>query len=194
MTPAPIDRTDVFPYQKESTHMTRLAFVVALTLAAVVSSLTPAQAQTTEGLAIPVVSTGTAAAFNGTFTLRRFVRAGDSIAAVGTLSGVVTPTGGTPTSIFRNLIVPVQIAAGGPPVGADLVTPAATCGILHLDLGPLFLDLLGLQVDLSRVVLDIVAESGPGNLLGNLLCAVTGLLDQPGALTILLNRILGILG
>ncbi len=39
----------------------------------------------------------------------------------------------------------------------------------------------------------INAESGPGNLLGNLLCAVTGLLDGPAlsnALTNLLNGIL----
>jgi hypothetical protein len=44
----------------------------------------------------------------------------------------------------------------------------ATCDILHLDLGPLAIDLLGLQIDLSRVVLDVVAEAGAGNLLGNL--------------------------
>lgn len=53
----------------------------------------------------------------------------------------------------------------------------ATCPILHLDVGPLNLDLLGLQVHLDEVVLDVVAVPGPGNLLGNLLCAVAGLLD-----------------
>jgi hypothetical protein len=68
-----------------------------------------------------------------------------------------------------------------------------TCGILHLDLGPLTLDLLGLQIDLSRIVLDITAEAGAGNLLGNLLCAVAGLLDNPGGLAKLLNQILSIL-
>jgi hypothetical protein len=52
-----------------------------------------------------------------------------------------------------------------------------TCPILHLELGPLDLDLLGLQVHLDRVVLDITAVPGPGNLLGNLLCAIAGLLD-----------------
>jgi hypothetical protein len=50
-------------------------------------------------------------------------------------------------------------------------------------LGPLDLSLLGLAVHLDRVVLDITANSGPGNLLGNLLCAVAGLLDSPGLLT-----------
>jgi hypothetical protein len=53
----------------------------------------------------------------------------------------------------------------------------ATCPILHLELGPLDLDLLGLQVHLDRVVLDVTAVPGPGNLLGNLLCAIAGLLD-----------------
>jgi hypothetical protein len=51
------------------------------------------------------------------------------------------------------------------------------CPILHLELGPLDLNLLGLRVQLNRVVLDITAIPGPGNLLGNLLCAVAGLLD-----------------
>ena len=53
----------------------------------------------------------------------------------------------------------------------------ASCPILHLDLGPLDLNLLGLTVHLNEVILDITAVPGPGNLLGNLLCAIAGLLD-----------------
>ncbi len=70
---------------------------------------------------------------------------------------------------------------------------AATCEILSLTLGPLDLDLLGLVVHLDQVVLDIDAESGPGNLLGNLLCAVAGLLDGGGPLSGLLNQLIGVL-
>ena len=56
--------------------------------------------------------------------------------------------------------------------------PAPTpCPILHLDLGPLDLNLLGLHVHLNEVILNIEAIPGPGNLLGNLLCAIAGLLD-----------------
>jgi hypothetical protein len=51
------------------------------------------------------------------------------------------------------------------------------CPILHLELGPLDLNLLGLRVHLNQVVLDVTAIPGPGNLLGNLLCAIAGLLD-----------------
>jgi hypothetical protein len=44
----------------------------------------------------------------------------------------------------------------------------AECPVLHLVLGPLHLDLLGLIVDLNKVVLDITAI--PGTLLGNIFC------------------------
>jgi hypothetical protein len=69
---------------------------------------------------------------------------------------------------------------------------------LNLVLGPLDLNLLGLEVHLNRVVLDIVARTGAGNLLGNLLCAVAGLLDGTGTLDQLrlanaLNRVLALL-
>lgn len=68
-----------------------------------------------------------------------------------------------------------------------------TCPILHLELGPLDLNLLGLRVQLNQVVLDVTAIPGPGNLLGNLLCAIAGLLDGVdlgGVLGNLLQRLL----
>ena len=68
------------------------------------------------------------------------------------------------------------------------------CTILQLHLGPLHLNLLGLHIDLSPVTLIITAVPGPGNLLGNLLCALAHLLDNGGSLTNaakLLNAILG---
>ena len=81
-----------------------------------------------------------------------------------------------------------------------VINASGTCKILQLDLGPIHLDLLGLVVDLNAIHLTINAQSGPGNLLGNLLCAVAGLLDQPPTLGVLnqiatlLNQILGLLG
>jgi hypothetical protein len=73
----------------------------------------------------------------------------------------------------------------------------ATCEIQNLVLGPLDLNLLGLVVHLDQVVLLITAESARGALLGNLLCAIVGLLDGGGAVEqviTLLNRLLGVLG
>jgi hypothetical protein len=53
------------------------------------------------------------------------------------------------------------------------------------------------MVHLDQVVLDITAQPGPGNLLGNLLCAIAGLLDSNAPLNFianLLNQLLGLLG
>jgi hypothetical protein len=136
---------------------------------------------TTQGIAIPVSGTGTAGTFVGTFQLQRFVANGSGVDAVGLLTGTLTSATGVVTSVVRTLAIP-----------AAVVDP--TCEILHLDLGPLSLDLLGLNIDLSRIVLDITAQSGAGNLLGNLLCAVANLLNNPSGLANLLNRILAILG
>jgi hypothetical protein len=53
------------------------------------------------------------------------------------------------------------------------------CDILNLEIPEgLHLDVLGLVVDTSPICLDVYAERGPGNLLGNLLCNVVKLLDN----------------
>jgi len=77
---------------------------------------------------------------------------------------------------------------------------AGTCDILNLHLDSLNLDLLGglLDVTTSPICLDVTAVRGPGNLLGNLLCSVSHLLDGNGntgnAVNGLLNRVDRLLG
>jgi hypothetical protein len=95
---------------------------------------------------------------------------------------------------------PAASSVGDLPVAPGTVAPSVVgCQILDLVLGPLDLDLLGLVVHLDRVHLNITAVPGAGELLGNLLCAVAGLLDSSQLLSIgtvltnLLNAILGIL-
>jgi len=61
-------------------------------------------------------------------------------------------------------------------------SPGDDCPILHLALGPIHLNLLGLQVDTSPICLAIDAVPGEGALLGNLLCDVSHLLDNGGSL------------
>jgi len=163
-----------------------LATVTALTLAASMLASTSATAQAapaaqTSGISMPVTSADSAVRFDGTFDLNRFVATSTGVAAVGTITGTLTDALGNVTTVVRNIAIPIQIGA-------------TTCDILHLELGPLDLDLLGLVVHLNRIVLDIDAQSGPGNLLGNLLCAVAGLLDNPSRLARLLNDILAIVG
>jgi hypothetical protein len=67
-----------------------------------------------------------------------------------------------------------------------ILTPDAEgdCEILNLEVGPLHLDVLGLNVDLyncddrdAPITVDIFGETGEGKLLGNLLCGLTGALD-----------------
>jgi hypothetical protein len=106
-----------------------LAAIIAL------SSLTTwgtASAEAQDGLAIPVTGTSAGGAFAGTFTLTRFVATAEGLGAVGTLTGTLTTTAGEAVGVARNITLPAVIGN-------------ATCEILHLDLGPLALDLLGLR-------------------------------------------------
>jgi hypothetical protein len=186
--------------------MTRVhlfALALAAALAAPLTALpVAAQQNPTRQLTVPVTGTvGTDTVFEGDLTIRSFVREGDTIYAVGTLSGVLTLADETTRNVVRPVRLPVNLdetTVTGAAV-TDVSTQQAACEILHLELGPLDLDLLGLQVHLDEVVLDIQAEPGPGNLLGNLLCAIAGLLDPNplgplNQIVALLNQILALLG
>lgn len=117
--------------------------------------------------------------FVGTFTAQRFTidEATRVLSITGLLTGTATTADGATTAISQVVTTPAVLSRDG--AAAALVQPVAmqTCDILFLDLGPLSLDLLGLTLDLSQIVLDVNAVGGAGNLLGNLLCAVVGLLD-----------------
>lgn len=153
----------------------------------------------------------------GTFSAQQFSVENGRLMVTGVLSGVMTGKGKA-THFRTTRTVPVQTVNGVPAAvptttgtaaaartatdGSTMVN-AAACQVLNLNLGPLDLNLLGLQVHLNQVVLNVVAQSGAGNLLGNLLCAVAGLLDNSTGgilsglltqLTGLLNQILGALG
>ncbi len=170
--------------------MRRLSLALAAILLAALALAPSASAArptpTLDGLTAPVTGTFPGGTFTGSFELDRFTTVNGALAAVGTLTGTLTTTAGTVLgTVSEVLTIPLATGTSG------------ACDILHLVLGPLDLDLLGLQVHLDQIVLDIVAQSGAGNLLGNLLCAVAGLLDSsaPGNLLAnLLNRILGLLG
>jgi hypothetical protein len=172
-------------------RLTSLALLLALLGAFVVAPISAkAQQPTAQAVTAPVTGTFTDAlggtgTFAGTFTLQRFTSQGGVLSAVGTLTGTLTDSAGTVLgTVTRSLTVPLAVIT-------------ATCEILHLELGPLDLNLLGLMVHLDKVVLDITAQSGPGNLLGNLLCAVAHLLDSnPSGIGLanLLNQLLRLLG
>jgi hypothetical protein len=152
-----------------------------------------------------------------------FTNDGGVVKAIGNLTGTITPANGAVQQVSGVLVlVPVDVPGtaaattgqlrggfGGAENGLTTqlapAQQAASCNILHLVLGPLNLNLLGLNVSLNQVVLDITAVPGAGNLLGNLLCAVANLLNGTGlaggavgslvnSLTTLLNNLLMGLG
>lgn len=132
---------------------------------------------------IPSIRRG---AFEGTLDITRFTVQNGQLVALGNLSGTLTNTGGQVIGEVTNVAVAIPVTS---------IT--GTCDILHLELGPLDLNLLGLVVHLDKIVLDIDAQSGPGNLLGNLLCGIANLLNSGGSLQSiarLLNQILAIFG
>lgn len=148
------------------------------------------------GFTLPINATAAGqGTFSGLLRITRFVADSNKLYAIGLLTGTLVNDIGGQSSIIKNVSIPVAL----PPPGSAAAgaRTAATCDILNLLLGPLDLNLLGLVVHLDRVVLDLTAVTGAGNLLGNLLCAVTGLLDGTGLLTDLassLNQLIGLLG
>lgn len=136
-------------------------------------------------LSVPVTGTFTDAlggtgTFVGSLSLQRFTVVNGALTAIGTLTDSLGNVLGT---VSQSTSIPVS-------------NISATCEILHLELGPLDLTLLGLVVHLDKIVLDITAQQG-GGLLGDLLCSLADLLGGPAPLSAvarLLNNILRILG
>jgi hypothetical protein len=141
----------------------------------------------------------------GSFTPSKFVQKNGKLAAVGKLDVVTRGPGKDLHRVKSGVTMYLKKASvaqtgtfgsGAKAPGAARTAALGSCDVLNLVLGPLDLNLLGLEVHLKQVVLDVVAVAGAGALLGNLLCAVAGLLDGVGVLaqvSDLLNQILAVL-
>lgn len=159
---------------------TAMAMMAMFAVSAPAAAAAPAATQ-----AIPVTGTvpgvGT---FGGFVTNLAFSNVKGVLTATGTIKGTVTNALTGTTQAINSVFSTTATATG-------------TCTLLTLNIGAIHLDLLGLVVDLAPVNLVVNAQAGPGNLLGNLLCAVAHLLDNgvpTGALAGLLNNILAQLG
>ena len=103
--------------------------------------------------------------------------------------GVLTANGLIGKQAFT---APITLSlAPATPAANGTITSAATTQILNLHLGPINLNLLGLQVVTSPICLNISAVSGPGNLLGNLLTDIANLLNGGTSITNILNNLTG---
>jgi hypothetical protein len=157
---------------------------------------------------IPVTgTTPNGGTFKGKMTITGFSENGTTVLANGVLRGTERDAQGKLVKQHRDIPVswPVDLqktrAANGFATqqtdSTDSMARMAmqpVCTVLTLILGPLHLDVLGLVVDLNQVNLLITAVPGAGNLLGNLLCGVLGLLDPLGPLTDLVNALNTLLG
>jgi hypothetical protein len=122
----------------------------------------------------------------GTYTIERFISKGGKIYSDGTFKGKV----GKKKVTKENVRLPATVAnASGtakasqiPPLPLPPLPAGNACSILALDLGPINLNLLGLVVRTNQIQLRIDAVQGPGNLLGNLLCGITGILNPAGTI------------
>lgn len=132
-------------------------------------------------------STANGGSFKGSFTVKQFAEQNGQLVAVGTLKGQLAE-GKFKGKVNQEVALPVKL--NGQAVGSTLAAApggiqafqASGCEILDLQLGPLDLTLLGLNVFLDEVNLEITAIPG-GGLLGDLLCAVNNLLNPLGTLT-----------
>jgi phage-related minor tail protein len=175
---------------------TGLISIIALLIFSVVAPAQTASSSAKSALAVPVsgsfapsttagtlTSLGTGS-LTGTFNIQQFVNQNGNLAAVGTFVGTLTNAAGQVTNLVINNVT------------ATLTSATGSCQILSLTIGAVHLDLLGLVIDLNQINLNITAQSGPGNLLGNLLCDVANLLNGGGPLgnlSTLLNQLLGAL-
>jgi hypothetical protein len=181
--------------------MASLGFIIAAVTAFTIAPAAPAASPATGGVSFPINVTTICPATSPTSSL--CTAAGQTLNFVGTgtvtnfsvVNGVLTAAG-TYTGTLTNTTTGIsQTVTGG--FSSPVAGTSGSCQILDLTIGPINLDLLGLVVQTNTIHLNITAQQGPGNLLGNLLCAVANLLNGSGSPTALqqianlLNQILG---
>jgi hypothetical protein len=160
----------------------RMSFALAAALMAVLLVPAASQAQApTKHLTQKVAlkgATKSGKSFKGTYTIARFARSSSGkLVAVGTVRGRM----GGRSVTRRNVKVPARLTK--PATTAQIPPTPGACQILNLVLQPIDLNLLGLRVRTSRIQVRIEGVPGAGNLLGNLLCGITGILDPATAST-----------
>jgi len=150
--------------------------------------------------------------FKGTISINRFEQRGNRIVAIGFVSGVLQRANqAIGTGVAGEIAWPVRLRSGAvvlasaPAPAAPTLTRAAwsldpspvarvaafqDCPVLNLALGPINVNLLGVQVALSAVSLDLTGISGTP--LGDLVCQVSALIGNVAGLVGVLNSLLGL--
>ncbi len=102
------------------------------------------------------------------FKINKFVKRGHRLIAIGNAIATYTSESGAPTVVKKPFSARVSVARRLFSTGSQ----QTICPVLSLQLDELSLNLLGLHVDLSKVVLTITADS-EGGILGRLFCSLS---------------------
>jgi hypothetical protein len=164
-----------------------------------------AAAQTTPGIdPVPVTASKNNGNknFDGTWSIDQFVVQDGEIFAQGTLVGDVTNKHGKVThSVEQTVLLPVSVEQPSTTAARAFIAQNV-CDVFHLVLGPITLNLLGLNLFIggpnnTPIIIDLTADP-TGGLLGQLLCGLAGGipldLSQLIQLVTLLNQLFGLLG
>ncbi|PYQ54544.1 MAG: hypothetical protein DMF78_05475 [Acidobacteria bacterium] len=156
---------------------------------------------------MPITGTVTGkskATFSGTLSVERFAVRGDGVVAIGFVAGSVSDKSGAPVGggVVGQVELPVSVGSGVSTTAvpttavsnAAVQQQATTCGVLHLDVGAVNLNLLGLQVATQPISIDLQASSDSTNVLGHLICTALTTLNDVVGLVDVLNQILGLVG
>jgi hypothetical protein len=186
--------------------MRSLTVALAALLLTLISSPMLAAAQSPRGTlvsAIPVSGTFADAsgpgAFSGTLAIERFVSRDRRLVVIGTISGTLTDALGRTRSVTEHAVTlpvtNVTVGGGSAQSQADgSISPqqaAQECNLLHLEFGGITLDVLGIQIALDPIVLDISLAGILGGVLCGLLGALGGGAPAPAQAN-MLNRALGL--
>jgi hypothetical protein len=180
--------------------------VVALASAALLAlgnaSTAEAQLLGSTPLAVPVTGSVTGGGnFVGTLSIQTFSVQGSTTVAVAAIAGAVVnaPAGiGALSGMRASIVLPVTvntalpITAYRPRRGASDAPRIAfvqSCSDVHVQIGGSVVDVMGVQMMLNPVVLDVGANSG--GLIGSLVCQVAASLGSPTLLVGVLNQLLG---
>jgi hypothetical protein len=183
--------------------------LVTLSLAVLPTIAAADQPSVPKALVLPIAGVGTGGVtFNGTVAVQRFVQRDGRVFAIGAVSGSLSGPGGPiGTSIYLPVAFPVHVGnsltaraepgriypssvSSSYPDARVSFIQASTCGVLHLDLGAVNLNLLGVVVTTTPVTIDINGDTGGP--LGNLVCSVLATVNNVVGLVNLLNSLLSL--
>jgi hypothetical protein len=183
-----------------SLRFTGIALASAIVIAFGNISTAEAQLLGSGPLSVPITGSVTGGgSFVGTLSIQRFAASGAATVAVAAIAGaVVDAPGGGRTGVRANVSLPVTLSAAVPIAyrpketafdGPRFVLASQACGgSVNVSIGGSTVNVMGVQVMLDPIVLDVGANSG--GLIGSLVCQILGLLGTSVSPVNLLNSLL----